>query len=51
MLRRLADQEQTTLGHLVSRQLGYLADEHQEALSAAIPGFSDAFHWPNVDEK
>lgn len=51
MLRRLADQERTTVGHIVSRQLGYLADEHQEALSEAIPGFRDAFHWPNVGER
>ena len=51
MLRVLAQQRQTTVGHLIARQLEYLADEHMHEMSAAIPGFSDAFHWPHVVEE
>lgn len=50
MLRVLAEQRQTTVGHLIAQQLGYLADERMHEMAAAIPGFSDAFHWPHVDE-
>ena len=50
MLRLLAEQRRTTVGHVIARQLGYLADEHMHELSSAIPGFSDAFRWPDVDE-
>jgi len=51
MLQVLAQQRQTTVGHLIVRQLEYLADEHLHEMSAAVPGFSDAFHWPHVVEE
>lgn len=50
MLRLLAEQRRTSVGHVIARQLGYLADEHADELTTTIPGFSDAFRWPDVEE-
>ena len=50
MIEYLAGQQQTTVGHLLSRQLDDLASEHFEKLSSAIPDFAEAFRWPYVEE-
>ena len=50
MLEYLAEQRQTTVGHLLSLQLDDLASEHLEELSSAIPGFAEAFEWPHGGE-
>lgn len=50
MLRVLAEQRQTSVGHVVARQLEYLAEEHLHEMMAAIPGFGDAYQWPDIDE-
>jgi hypothetical protein len=48
MLEHLARRQQTTIGHLLWFQLDELASEHLDELSAAIPGFEEAFGWPHA---
>jgi hypothetical protein len=50
MIEYLAGQQQTTVGHVLSRQLDDLASEHFEKLSSSIPDFAEAFRWPCVEE-
>ncbi len=48
MLEYLAAKQETTVGHLLWFQLDELGSEHLEELSAAIPGFEEAFVWPHA---
>jgi hypothetical protein len=50
MLEYLAARQETTAGHLLWFQLDELASEHLEELSAAIPGFGEAFAFPHGAE-
>ena len=49
MLEYLAGRRQTTVAHLLSEQLDDMAVEHLQELVAAIPGFNEAFDWPQGD--
>lgn len=51
MLEYLAAQKQTTMGHLLWFQLDELGSEYLEELSAATPGFEEAFTWPQGAEE
>src|SRR5258706_7216351 len=42
MLHYFAEQERTTVSHVLTRELDDLASANAEELSAVIPGFSDA---------
>lgn len=50
MLEYIAEREQTTIGRVLSRELDDLANARAEELSSAIPGFSAALAWPELDE-
>ena len=46
MLEYRADQDETTVSGVLSRELDGIASAHIEELSAALPGFADAMMWP-----
>jgi hypothetical protein len=48
MLDYLAEQQQTTAGHLIAAALEGLVSERLEVLARAIPGFADAVDWPRA---
>lgn len=48
MLEHFAQQRQITIGHLIASQLEDLTSEGAEELSASIPGFAEAIHWPHA---
>lgn len=50
MLEYLAGQQRTTVGHLLAFQLDELGSEYLRELSSAIPGFEEAFAWPESGE-
>ena len=47
MLEYFAHRRQVTIAHLIASQLDDLASERAEELSASIPGFDEAIHWPH----
>lgn len=49
MLSHLSTRRNTTLNHILTYQLDTLATEHLDELSALVPGFAEAFHWPYGD--
>lgn len=42
MLHYFADQERTTVSHILTRELDDLASANSEELLAAVPGFGEA---------
>jgi hypothetical protein len=50
MLTYFAEQHQTTIGDVLSRELEGVASANAEELSAAIPGFGVALGWPNQED-
>jgi hypothetical protein len=46
MLEYRADQQETTVGGVLARELDGIASAHIEELSAALPGFAEAMAWP-----
>jgi len=50
MLDVLAERQQTTVGHLLTRALDDLGGEHFDVLAPAIAGFADAVAWPHLHE-
>ena len=48
MLDYLAEQQQTTAGHLITGALEDLVSERFEVLAQVIPGFADAVDWPRA---
>ncbi len=50
MLEYMAEQQNTTLGAVLARELDGLASAHAEELAAAIPGFAAALAWPDAKE-
>ena len=51
MLDYLAEQQQTTAGHLIAAALEDLVSERLEVLAQAIPGFADAVAWPHAHDE
>ena len=47
-LERLAARNRTTVSTLLTRELRDLVSAHCEWLSRELPGFADAFRWPEV---
>jgi hypothetical protein len=45
-LERLAAVDGETASAVVARELRDLGSLHSEWLSAEVPGFAEAFHWP-----
>jgi hypothetical protein len=50
MLEYRADQQETTVSDVLSRELDGIASAHIEELSAVLPGFAKAMAWPAADE-
>ncbi|HEY2093381.1 MAG TPA: hypothetical protein VGJ81_15990 [Thermoanaerobaculia bacterium] len=48
MLEYRADQQETTVSGVLSRELDGIASAHLEELSAALPGFAEAMAWPGA---
>ena len=51
MLDYLAEQQQTTAGHLIAAVLEDLVSERLEVLAQAIPGFAEAVAWPRAHDE
>ena len=49
MLTYFAEQQQTTVSDVLTRELEGVASEHAEELSAVVPGFGAALAWPDAD--
>lgn len=49
MLTYLAEQEQTTISDVLTRELEGVASEHAEELSSVVPGFGAALAWPDAE--
>jgi hypothetical protein len=49
MLTYLAEQQQTTVSDVLTRELEEVASEHAEELSAVILGFGAALAWPDTE--
>jgi hypothetical protein len=49
MLTYFAEQRQSTVSHVLTRELEGIASEHAEELSAAVPGFKAALAWPDAE--
>lgn len=49
MLTYFADQQQTTVSDVLTRELEGVASEHAEQLSEVISGFAAALAWPDSD--
>jgi hypothetical protein len=50
MLEHLAGRDQTTVSHVLTRELDGVAGANAEELSRSVVGFDDAMQWPNVDD-
>jgi hypothetical protein len=51
MAEYLAEQQGTTVGHVVTLALHALADEYYDQLKAGVAGFALAFDWPYVPDE
>lgn len=49
MLEYRAEQQQTTVSGVLTRELDGIASAHSEELATAIPGFAEALAWPERD--
>jgi hypothetical protein len=49
MLEYLAQQDRTTIGDVLTRELESVASERAEELSSNIPGFATALAWPDAE--
>lgn len=49
MLEYFAEQRQTSVSNVLTRELEDLASAHFEELSLAVHGFAEAFVWPRQD--
>lgn len=49
MLTYFAEQQQTTVSDVLTRELEGVASEHAEELSAVVPDFGAALAWPDAD--
>jgi hypothetical protein len=49
MLTWFAEQRQTTVSHVLTRELEGVASEHAQELSAVVPGFAAALAWPDAE--
>lgn len=50
MLHYLAEQSQTTVSDILTRELEDVASAKADEFSAAIPGFASALGWPNQED-
>lgn len=51
MLTYFAEQQQTTVSDVLTRELEGVASEHAEELSAVVPGFGAALAWPDAESQ
>lgn len=49
MLAYFAEQQQTTVSDVLTRELEGVASTHGEELSAVVPGFGAALAWPDAE--
>lgn len=49
MLQYLAEQQQTTVSDVPTRELEGLASEDAQELSCVVPGFGAALAWPDAE--
>ena len=48
MLEHFAEEQQTTVSDVLTRELEGVASEHADVLSAVVPGFAAALAWPDA---